>query len=73
VITAWYTLPTAADGKFADIAIGCAGLLVALVGVPALSEEQALVIAIKVIRMITSTIENSADGRLVDEAREVRD
>ena len=46
VITAFYALPTVAGGKCADIAIGCAGLLLALEGVPTLSKEHALVRAI---------------------------
>jgi hypothetical protein len=46
VITALYALPTVAGGKCADIAIGCAGLLLALEGVPTFSEERALVRAI---------------------------
>jgi len=37
----WYALPTVAGGKCADIAIGCAGLLLALEGVPTFSEEHA--------------------------------
>jgi hypothetical protein len=41
VITVWYALPTVAGGKCADIAIGCAGLLLALEGVPTFSEEHA--------------------------------
>ena len=36
-----YALPTVAGGKCADIAIGCAGLLLALEGVPTFSEEHA--------------------------------
>jgi hypothetical protein len=71
VITARYKLPTLAGGKLADIAIGCAGLLVALEGVPAFSEEHALVRAINVIRRNPSTIENSVEG--LDEARKMRD
>jgi hypothetical protein len=46
VITALYALPTVAGGKCADIAIACAGLLLALEGVPTFSEEHALVRAI---------------------------
>ena len=54
------------------MAMVCAGLLVEL-GVPAFSEEQALVMATAATRSKPNTIENLDEDRLRDERRKLRD